>query len=73
MSGTPGVLGYRKLTEDEINLINECKLLSVQVGELVEKVRAAPATDMRWTAIGQTDLQRGFMALIRAIARPTTF
>lgn len=29
--------------------------------------------NLRWLAIGQTDLQQGFMALIRAIARPETF
>lgn len=29
--------------------------------------------DPRWFAIGQTDLQKGFMAVIRAIARPETF
>lgn len=27
----------------------------------------------RWLSIGQTDLQTGYMAVIRAIARPTTF
>jgi hypothetical protein len=26
-----------------------------------------------WLAIGKTDLQKGFMAVIRAIARPSTF
>lgn len=29
--------------------------------------------DQRWVAIGATDLQRGFMAVIRGIAQPTTF
>jgi hypothetical protein len=29
--------------------------------------------DARWLAIGITDLQKGFMALIRAIACPETF
>lgn len=29
--------------------------------------------DQRWISIGATDLQRGFMAVIRGIARPTTF
>lgn len=28
---------------------------------------------MRWTSIARTDLQQGYMALIRAIAAPTTF
>lgn len=29
--------------------------------------------DQRWISIGVTDLQRGFMAVIRGIAQPTTF
>jgi hypothetical protein len=33
----------------------------------------APSLDQRWISIGATDLQRGFMAVIRGIAQPTTF
>ena len=33
----------------------------------------APKLDQRWISIGATDLQRGFMAVIRGIAQPTTF
>jgi hypothetical protein len=32
-----------------------------------------PPLDQRWVSIGATDLQRGFMAVIRGIAQPTTF
>lgn len=32
-----------------------------------------PMLDMRWVSIAKTDLQRGFMALVRSIAQPTTF
>lgn len=32
-----------------------------------------PSLDQRWVSIGATDLQRGFMAVIRGIAQPTTF
>jgi hypothetical protein len=32
-----------------------------------------PTLDQRWISIGATDLQRGFMAVIRGIAQPTTF
>lgn len=34
---------------------------------------AEPPLDQRWISIGATDLQRGFMAVIRGIAQPTTF
>lgn len=32
-----------------------------------------PSLDQRWISIGATDLQRGFMAVVRGIAQPTTF
>ncbi len=32
-----------------------------------------PSIDQRWISIGATDLQRGFMAITRGIAQPTTF
>ena len=32
-----------------------------------------PTLDQRWVSIGATDIQRGFMAVIRGIAQPTTF
>ena len=32
-----------------------------------------PPLDQRWISIGATDLQRGFMAIVRGIAQPTTF
>lgn len=32
-----------------------------------------PLLDQRWISIGATDLQRGFMAVTRGIAQPTTF
>lgn len=67
------IKGYRDLTEEEIALMNEAKELSVKVGELTEKIKAAPGIDQRWLSIGVTDLQKGFMSVIRSIARPTTF
>lgn len=32
-----------------------------------------PPLNQRWVSIGATDLQRGFMAITRGIAQPTTF
>lgn len=77
----PKIIGYRQLTEAEVALMNEGKALAEQCGAFVEKLRACgmkteevPAgLDQRWVSIGATDLQRGFMALIRSIAQPTTF
>lgn len=74
------IKGYRDLSEEEIALMNEAKELSERVGAFVEKVESYKdggnvnvTIDMRWLSIGRTDLQKGFMGLIRSIARPLTF
>ena len=67
------IKGYRDLTETEIGAMNDCKLVAVQVGILCDKVAGMAGVDQRWVSIAKTDLQKGFMALIRGIARPETF
>ena len=53
--------------------MNMVKGLAAKTGAELEIVNAAPDTDKRWVAIARTHLQEGFMALTRAIAKPTTF
>jgi len=67
------IKGYRDLTQEEINLMNEIKTKGAELGELVEKLRAQPGLDQRWISIGTTDLQTGIMALVRGVAQPTSF
>jgi len=71
----PKVTGYRQLSEPEVALMNEGKALAEQCGAWIAKLREHPDVplDQRWVSIGATDLQRGFMAVIRGIAQPTTF
>lgn len=81
----PKITGYRQLSADEVALMNEGKALAEQVGAYIAKLRQHPDVakfnpdpektplDQRWVSIGATDLQRGFMAVIRGIAQPTTF
>ncbi len=77
----PKITGYRQLTEAEVALMNEGKALAERCGEYIAKLRTYveregspdPVLDQRWISIGATDLQRGFMAVIRGIAQPTTF
>ena len=38
-----------------------------------EAFKPGATLDQRWISIGATDLQKGFMAVIRGIAQPTTF
>lgn len=74
------IKGYRDLTQAEIDLMNEAKALGEKVHELISKLTVAQscmlpdeAPDPRWLAIATTDLQKGFMFLVRSIAKPTTF
>lgn len=84
----PKIIGYRQLSETEVALMNEGKALAEQCGAYIAKLRAQKREkyegdgepfemgvdlDQRWISIGATDLQRGFMAVIRGIAQPTTF
>lgn len=80
------IKGYRDLTQEEIDLMNEIKAAGEELRTLIHRVEqhieAQPEPDaphtqvtapMRWAAIARTDLQTGLMALTRAVAQPTTF
>ena len=77
------IKGYRELNEAEIAKMNKIKELAAQVGELVRDMQPvrceetgegiAPNFDQRWVAIAETDLQKGFMALTRSVAKPESF
>lgn len=67
------IKGYRELSQEEIDLMNEIKSKGVELGYLVEKLRSVAGLDPRWISIGATDLQTGLMALTRAVARPMFF
>lgn len=68
------IKGYRAMSAEEIIEINEIKDESTRVESLIEHlISQNPNIDMRWVEIATMQLQQGFMALTRAVARPTTF
>jgi phosphoenolpyruvate-protein kinase (PTS system EI component) len=67
------IKGYRELSQEEIDAMNEIKAKGVELGAMVERLRSLDGLDQRWISIGATDLQRGLMALTRGVAKPTTF
>ena len=69
----PKVTGYRQLNEAEAALMNEIKAHGERLEALIVKLRETEGMDGRWISIGATDLQIGLMALVRAVARPTSF
>ena len=67
------IKGYRDLTQEEIDLMNEVKVKGAELGELIEKLENMPETDKRWLEIGKINIQQGLMAVTRAITKPDFF
>jgi hypothetical protein len=67
------ITGYRELNEHEIACMNGVKDLGKQIATVVEALDQMEETDKRWVSTGRTDLQKGLMALTRAIAKPESF
>lgn len=81
--------GYRDLSQEEIDLINEIKGLGPRIEEVVNKIRQLKVqydpydpdaeegsqieVDQRWVSIAVTHLQQGLMALTRSVAKPNFF
>ncbi|MDF3093492.1 DUF7681 family protein [Burkholderia semiarida] len=67
------IAGYRELSQEDIDVINAIKLQGNNLGEVFDMLEKSLEVDKRWLEIAKTDIQKGFSALIRAIAKPTTF
>ena len=67
------IKGYRELSEVEISAMNAVKEKASEVGELIFDLEENSDLDQRWVAIAKTDLQKGFMAATRSIAKPDFF
>ena len=71
------IQGYRELSQEEIDLMNEVKTQGEMLRHLVEKLEARARTqggiDGRAVSIARTELQTGLMWLTRSIARPAGF
>lgn len=79
------ISGYRELSQQEIDLMNEAKELEAQCLALHQRIgdrlgeqaldpsdhpRLENAQARRWHSIARTDIETGFMALVRAVAQP---
>jgi hypothetical protein len=64
------ISGYRDLTEDEIALMNRVKQQEREMLAGIDLIAALPAVDLRSLALARTNIQQGFMWMVRAIARP---
>lgn len=81
------IKGYRDLSQDEIDLMNEIKAKGEELRELVNKVRANAETvegadkfdkdeadhPLYWSRLADCSLRTGIMYLVRSVARPQSF
>ena len=67
------IMGYRELSEHDKKVINGVKAVAEQVGFMCDSLEKLPGVDLRWLAIAKTDLQKGFMAAVRSVAKPESF
>lgn len=67
------IKGYRDLSPEEIQLMNDIKGLGNALGEAIRMLEHAQGLDQRFIAIGKTDIQKGLAMVIRGIAQPNTF
>lgn len=65
--------GYRELSQEEIDLINQVKAHGAATAELLEAIEVLPGADLRAVAVAKTNLQTGVMWLVRSIAKPQGF
>lgn len=67
------LVGYNDLSPEQVAKANEIKELAKLVSERVEAIFNDEDTDKRWASIARTDLQTGFMALVRSVMKPEFF
>ena len=79
------IIGYRDLTQEEINLMNRIKGIGKELEKLIDEVEHTNlvigsnseldeiAEPTLWTNQAKINLKIGLRALTRAVAKPTSF
>ena len=67
------IKGYRDLTQEEINAMNNIKAHGEELKELIGEMESILDIDQRWVSIAKTHLQQGIMAAVRSVAKPDSF
>jgi hypothetical protein len=69
-TGLP-VAGYTPQSAAAVDLVNANKRLEESVLRQLDSLAQSGTCDPRWLAIGRTDIEKGFMAINRAVFQPT--
>lgn len=65
------VHGYQSQPDYKVGRVNNNKLAEEEVLRLLDTLLTLPDVDQRWLAIGRTHIEQGFMAVNRAIFKPS--
>lgn len=69
----PSIVGYRNLTQAELDAVNAVKALGAQIEAGIASVGSGLERDPRALAIAKTEFQTALMWLTRSITKPDTF
>jgi hypothetical protein len=64
------VSGYKPQSQETIDRVNDNKRVEEALLQTMDEMQGDANFDQRWLAIARTDIEKGFMALNRAIFRP---
>lgn len=67
------IKGYRDLTQEEIDLINDIKSAGDDFGQIIKLMGSLEAVDQHWVDKARDHLQIGIMLAVRAVAKPDGF
>ena len=65
------VEGYRSQSDANVGQVNINKQMEEEVLRRLDGLKVTPDVDGRWLAIGRTHIEEGFMAINRAIFKPS--
>lgn len=63
--------GYRSQPQANVDAVNANKKLEETILRALDVLTKEDAIDKRWLAVGRTHIEEGFMAINRAIFKPT--
>jgi len=69
-NGLP-VSGYKPQSDWAVDTVNKNKRIEELVLRMLDEYSDDDYVDKRWLAIAKTNIEQGFMAMNRAIFRPT--
>ena len=64
------VAGYKLQPEGAVEQVNLHKQIEERVLRILDELKGREGIDQRWLQTGRTDIEKGFMAVNRAVFQP---